>query len=423
MGATRVTLRRHGERKAVSIHAPGWARHSVPNAATCGSSVSIHAPGWARPWVLTPLVPKICFNSRARVGATGRNGRWDARRSVSIHAPGWARLAGDLARRTGRTVFQFTRPGGRDVSCVSVSCVLPVFQFTRPGGRDRDNGAIGVNSRRFNSRARVGATRTNSSAISSTVGFNSRARVGATGRRRRTSGLKRFQFTRPGGRDRGRRRRTSGLKRFQFTRPGGRDSREWPKRHCGRCFNSRARVGATQGRRARGPHRRVSIHAPGWARHARRTDMAELICVSIHAPGWARRPDSPSPPSPSRFQFTRPGGRDNPPTTTSAPSPSFNSRARVGATSDFRPPPPPAKIVSIHAPGWARHLLRDAGLQFRQFQFTRPGGRDMSEWLVAVVGILFQFTRPGGRDLWPRLPLPLSPCFNSRARVGATNRG
>ena len=55
-----------------------------------------------------------------------------------------------------------------------------MFQFTRPGGRDLDVTVRTDTIERFNSRARVGATRHTT---------------------RETNVIRMFQFTRPGGRD------------------------------------------------------------------------------------------------------------------------------------------------------------------------------------------------------------------------------
>ena len=186
----------------VSIHAPGWARHSAP-APVC--------------------VIGSRFNSRARVGATGGVRALRAAGGVSIHAPGWA----------------------------------------RPGA-GAGSGAGGT-------------------------GFNSRARVGATPQPQSSASQGWVSIHAPGWARPSAAWMPRGKRRFQFTRPGGRDIVSFMSLPFFLCFNSRARVGATEaGGRAR-EVRRVSIHAPGWAR-----------------PLWL---------SPNGFL-----------------GPSFNSRARVGAT-------------------------------------------------------------------------------------------
>ena len=76
-----------------------------------------------------------------------------------------------------------------------------MFQFTRPGGRDL--------SKRMTNWGRLG--------------FNSRARVGATYRVNVYACLVGFQFTRPGGRDTSSNAHAFDAPQFQFTRPGGRD--------------------------------------------------------------------------------------------------------------------------------------------------------------------------------------------------------
>ena len=209
------------------------------------------------------------------------------------------------------------------------------------------------------------------------AGFNSRARVGATSGSVYGTALVWFQFTRPGGRDTldrvkkeyrrkvsihapGWARRGEALKAawdyvFQFTRPGGRDSRS--------CTTT--------------ARRRVSIHAPGWAR-----PMSRSVPTDRHA-----------------FQFTRPGGRDvsfliplGAKKRVSIHAPGWARRAVRGGGIGFH-------LVSIHAPGWARlalHGKRNHSLI--GFQFTRPGGRDLSPCPHVSLEGLFQFTRPGGRD-------------------------
>ena len=79
--------------------------------------------------------PGSGFNSRTRVGATGRREGALLMAGVSIHAPVWVRLA--LARFA-------------DVS-------VP-FQFTHPCGCDRVSKMCNYDSGSFNSRTRVGAT-------------------------------------------------------------------------------------------------------------------------------------------------------------------------------------------------------------------------------------------------------------------------
>ena len=255
----------------VSIHAPGWARHprgvtKAPQAwgfnsrarvgatnqneqiiirgnsfnsrarvgatrggraTRAGGRVSIHAPGWARRRAL-PRRPRHRrgFNSRARVGATTRPRQPHRAHRVSIHAPGWARLAQALPAVI------------RDI--------------------------------RFNSRARVGATGRRLRADRRRRScFNSRARVGATCRDLKNVFVhKRFQFTRPGGRDNIDAPRGKVAFRFQFTRPGGRDS---PRRR-GRRKRPTFQFTRPGGRDASWSHgtadgMSVSIHAPGWARH------------------------------------------------------------------------------------------------------------------------------------------------------------
>ena len=207
------------------------------------------------------------FNSRARVGATGeRYNLPSEKRRVSIHAPGWARLGVSKSTMTQ----------------------LPRFNSRARVGATRPLSALAPARRRFNSRARVGATRRRDRllnrhavsihapgwarqgsvpVVSVAMGFNSRARVGATRDRvPRPPPPWLFQFTRPGGRDSRPGHPERNTTMFQFTRPGGRDL---------------TTTNTTQ-------KERVSIHAPGWARHGEGDAVGLRVGVSIHAPGWAR---------------------------------------------------------------------------------------------------------------------------------------
>ena len=122
-----------------------------------------------------------------------------------------------------------------------------------------------------------------------------------------------------------------GLLEFQFTHPCGCDvgatNCAWPETG----FNSRTRVGATR------QHRDVSKTGP----------------VSIHAPVWVRRHIGLLPHNNPRFQFTHPCGCDLQDPRSLPAQRRFNSRTRVGATSNHN-------IishffgVSIHAPVWVR---------------------------------------------------------------------
>ena len=146
-----------------------------------GKDVSIHAPGWAR--LTVPSSNKratTCFNSRARVGATRtplirsaislvfqftRPGGRDRRHPIHLPHPtcfnSRARVGATRVSsfRVPLLLFQFTRPGGRDLATASAPTSVKRFQFTRPGGRDRTAPTNLRSSGSFNSRARVGATR------------------------------------------------------------------------------------------------------------------------------------------------------------------------------------------------------------------------------------------------------------------------
>ena len=99
--------------------------------------VSIHAPVWVRPASIPNSAKISRFNSRTRVGATGRFLRLIEKFTVSIHAPVWVR----------------PRPGLRLI-------IFSWFQFTHPCGCDMPLSFQSTPLKRFNSRTRVGATST-----------------------------------------------------------------------------------------------------------------------------------------------------------------------------------------------------------------------------------------------------------------------
>ena len=80
-----------GQRRAVSIHAPGRGATTLANNKTDALVVSIHAPGrGATDESGVTLLSELCFNSRTREGCDFR---------------------GD-AEGAGGSLFQFTHPGG-----------------------------------------------------------------------------------------------------------------------------------------------------------------------------------------------------------------------------------------------------------------------------------------------------------------------
>ena len=96
-------------------------------------------------------------------------------------------------------------------------------------------------------------------------------------------------------------------------------------------FNSRTRVGAT----------------------IRGEDVPVMLEVSIHAPVWVRLRQTSGPHPRHGFQFTHPCGCDTLTWSLYENGAGFNSRTRVGATSDSYS----YRIfinVSIHAPVWVR---------------------------------------------------------------------
>ena len=342
------------------------------------------------------------FNSRARVGATTANSRKSIAVRVSIHAPGWARHSNHTGHRYS-TLFQFTRPGGRDSKPASPPSKPKRFQFTRPGGRDVTPALTSTPWIWFQFTRPGGRDTCQGSPVAvAKACFNSRARVGAT---------------------------TKGY------------SHDNPKNS----FNSRARVGATRLAETAGLPTHVSIHAPGWARLAPGLQVRLRQRVSIHAPGWARPVEVSRRRAhrgfnsrarvgatcsaqrrriTSQFQFTRPGGRDTPsPPAPTSPS-SFNSRARVGATADGD--------AAVGGHGGFNSRARVGATSPNHA--LRPGERRFnSRARVGATRACPAFRRGAARRFNSRARVGATPGpprraaaawrFNSRARVGATHSG
>ena len=336
--------------------------------------VSIHAPVWVR---------------RAEIRF------FRVRLPVSIHAPVWVR----------RAEIIITDRGER-------------FQFTHPCGCDRRYPAGGHPARGFNSRTRVGATFIPSHPTRPPICFNSRTRVGATLTPGDNIPYHIVSIHAPvwvrlmdGSMNLGcivvsihapvwvRQGLIGALPcpvRFQFTHPCGCDAETIHKFMCGKSFNSRTRVGATKTDPLCALELKVSIHAPVWVR-----------------PLWLQAKNTKS-----RFQFTHPCGCDCCRCFFSAGKIGFNSRTRVGATSDcgsYRD----FCDVSIHAPVWVRHPFNINPYRNSRFQFTHPCGCDQSRgnshqgqtvsihapvWVRPLsptpyaLPLRFQFTHPCGCD-------------------------
>ena len=143
-------------RQAVSIHAPVWVRRFFSLRSFPPFDVSIHAPVWVRPACChapglvdgfqfthpcgcdTLFCPGATvtesFNSRTRVGATGRGRKDKYRHAVSIHAPVWVRRATNGQESEKKGFNSRTRVGatGKWSCCQKAAW----FQFTHPCGCD-----------------------------------------------------------------------------------------------------------------------------------------------------------------------------------------------------------------------------------------------------------------------------------------------
>ena len=256
--------------------------------------------------------------------------------------------------------------------------------------------------------------------LTTTIGFNSRTRVGATGAD--TDGHSPLLF--------------------QFTHPCGCDTFDLILSQAETGFNSRTRVGATLVSCPIATMRPVSIHAPVWVRHLLQESNRDTVgfqfthpcgCdktfglsgklrrVSIHAPVWVRLLSINAATGHMPFQFTHPCGCDF---TNHYPANAgycFNSRTRVGAT-DEELELIAALAVSIHAPVWVRHDKSVSYSSAMLFQFTHPCGCDAATLSLHNGLVQFQFTHPCGCDRCASFVSTTIRCFNSRTRVGATNR-
>ena len=165
-------------------------------------------------------------------------------------------------------------------------------------------------------------------------------------------------------------------------------------------FNSRTRVGATPVPVILLISGLVSIHAPVWVRQANQNLQPINNMFQFTHPCGCDLATPSYVGSFSVFQFTHPCGCDGRSELSPGGTWSFNSRTRVGATSDEHKASN-GEAVSIHAPVWVRQQLRGAFTMEEVFQFTHPGVCD---------------DRAQGGGYGAR-------SFNSRTRVGATSGG
>ena len=249
-----------------------------------------------------------------------------------------------------------------------------------------------------------------------------------------------FQFTHPCGCDLRKLFRRIYNTAFQFTHPCGCDTLAFSYDRLICSFNSRTRVGATVESLLSMNVFAVSIHAPVWVRleffpvngsyhlfqftHPCGCDLRKLFRRIYN----------------TAFQFTHPCGCDTLAFSYDRLICSFNSRTRVGATTQFFNRDI-LSGVSIHAPVWVRQGLRRPFPAPEWFQFTHPCGcdmKDISELHIRKVSIhapvwvrrliahgklscgVFQFTHPCGCDTICRTRYRGFTSFNSRTRVGAT---
>ena len=140
------------------------------------TTVSIHAPTGARRHDTIVSRRGRRFNSRAHGGAT------------SVRAA-----------PVRRTVFQFTRPRGRDSSPPSPRCRTRRFNSRAHGGATPSFRFPFIRVLRFNSRAHGGATSGGARARPTTPSFNSRAHGGATRPSQRAASTKAVSIHAPTG--------------------------------------------------------------------------------------------------------------------------------------------------------------------------------------------------------------------------------
>ena len=326
-----VRSAKRGARRVVSIHAPTGARRWRTRGGLQLPQVSIHAPTGARHprGRREPSPHKFQFTRpRGRDRARVRRIR---NRNVSIHAPTGARhsITGYLKRRLE---FQFTRPRGRDRSHGGNARSPEKFQFTRPRGRDGQGGTLGDgHAEKFQFTRPRGRDTFCGRKKSEKKCFNSRAHGGATHGDIVVCDADAVSIHAPTGARPSAAARRIPVRRFQFTRPRGRDEPREAQRAQSQGFNSRAHGGATGLAPLLVLGAEVSIHAPTGARlsllagcvyrgafqftRPRGRDLAHAgeaaaVGVSIHAPTGARPSQRAAPTIMQKFQFTRPRGRD-----------------------------------------------------------------------------------------------------------------
>ena len=230
------------------------------------------------------------FNSRARVGATLSERRGRVQMVVSIHAPGWARLVGDDGV-LGALAVSIHAPGWARRDAILAGSIRDGVSIHAPGwarpklaDEQAQTQQVSIHAPGWARPALAGGT---AAVMAVSIHAPGWARLDTA---LQTTYDAWFQFTRPGGRDRTVRRADAPCRRFNSRARVGATRQAFQLQKFYESFNSRARVGATEGRAGRPRASGVSIHAPGWARHALHAWVVEALGVSIHAPGWARRP-------------------------------------------------------------------------------------------------------------------------------------
>ena len=280
---------------------------------------------------------RVCCDGFQFTRPGGRDGplcAWPPQPNVSIHAPGWARHVLFL-RLDCEVTVSIHAPGWARPSPGLPAGAPRKVSIHAPGwARPRPRPMWGAGIERFQFTRPGGRDRgALQPSQREAPGFNSRARVGATWRiQKHNDATTPFQFTRPGGRDSASFCARACASTFQFTRPGGRDPPPRPPPQPPRSFNSRARVGATGERPGRVCCDGFQFTRPGGRDTRPRSSPASAVAVSIHAPGWARLPAGAPRKEHDHVSIHAPGwarldnNKHNPKGT------GFNSRARVGAT-------------------------------------------------------------------------------------------
>ncbi len=146
------------DKKAISIHAPGWGATNYLRLQGGQRFISIHAPAWGATPVFIRAAKLVCISIHAPAwGATlaqrglraqmaefqsthpgGVRPELPKRHSsgsyISIHAPGWGATVCDLPKSATKNLISIHAPGWGATALFLRLAAFSQFQSTHPGG-------------------------------------------------------------------------------------------------------------------------------------------------------------------------------------------------------------------------------------------------------------------------------------------------